>query len=174
MKKIILLLLLSYSASYAQSDFVVAGATVQNQSGSVSYTIGQTFHQSFEYNSISITVNEGMQQPYWDDDEVVASFTEDQEDVESILDKFETSPIDFSIYPNPSVNAITLTVPDYQDGGDYLYMIIDTQGRLVTTRRITSSQTGINISHLEDGLFYLSISRQNTPIKSFKLLKFSR
>ena len=74
---------------------------------------------------------------------------------------------DFTIFPNPALDIITI---GYQDlsvlSGSYIE-IFNLQGKLVLSEETTSSITNkdVNVSHLSDGFYILKLSKANWNIQ---------
>lgn len=186
MKQIIMLLLLFATSSQAQESFVTAGNTAVRNTGSIAYTLGQVFDNSYENDVQIMMVNEGVQQPYElfiiEDEEFLAK--EEEEDLPDAItksdiyleDSYNARKIknEYSVYPNPTSGTITLDIEKIEKETPYSYLIYDSQGRSMVTQKISSSQTSIDVSNLINGLYYLTVNERGMPVKSFKLLKISQ
>jgi len=66
---------------------------------------------------------------------------------------------DFSVYPNPSKDLVTIKAKSNVVGLNYF--IIDQAGRKVFEGKLNSESTPVDISHLAKGFYYLEIAGQN-------------
>ena len=178
MKVIIVLLLLSCTVLSGQSSFVSAG---QSTSGlgeeSVSYSIGQVFYQSARDDTTpdGFSVTDGVQQPFEiriqtveEDDPLLKEFPQLSHSDTNFEKETELS---FQVFPNPFTSQVTINLEGSAD--NVTAMISDAQGRLVFTQNIFSEQTNLELSAMGDGLYYLTVTKNNSPIQSFKLFKQS-
>ena len=88
----------------------------------------------------------------------------------------ENSTFDFSLFPNPTNNSITLRL-NVGDANNNVINIFDATGRLVITTTFKDVITGdneavIDLSKIENGLYYCNISTDNLSLtKSFVISK---
>jgi len=176
MKQIIVILLLSYTTINGQASFVVAGQSTSDVGGSVSFSLGQTFYQlSRDGPNSDAYLIEGVQQPF-----IVSIETLDEDDpqiekVPNLENNFarnnDASNLEFSVFPNPFTNQVTISLEEFSE--DVVFLISDAQGRLVAQESILNQQTNLDLSALNDGLYYLAVFKENSPLKTFKLIKQS-
>lgn len=77
------------------------------------------------------------------------------------------SKIDFSIFPNPTTDKITIKTS--YNSNDLSYIIYDQIGRQIVSGRIEKQTTTADISKLEAGIYFLQINGQNK--QTFKIIK---
>lgn len=82
-----------------------------------------------------------------------------------IIDK--NSNVDFSIFPNPTTDKITIKTS--YNSFDLPYTIYDQIGRQIVSGRIEKQATTVDISKLEAGIYFLQINGQNK--QTFKIIK---
>ncbi len=70
-----------------------------------------------------------------------------------------------SIYPNPAVNSITINSDKYES---YTVEIIDLTGKSIQKQKLL--QNKIDVSSIENGIYFLSISENNEIIKTQKII----
>ncbi len=73
--------------------------------------------------------------------------------------------LEMSIYPNPAVDVLNVSIDDYQDAQ---VQITDLTGKVVLTQALSSKE--VNISHLNSGLYMLNVQSGNLQANA-KLLK---
>jgi hypothetical protein len=74
-----------------------------------------------------------------------------------------------NIYPNPNNGILNVSLSNVI--GNTTLEIVDAIGKTVMERKLTSTETVINISELAGGLYIYKIKMNNTPVKQGKLIK---
>jgi len=155
MKKIMLLALgfFCFVSLKAQSNVVSGGGEGTGSGGSVSFTLGQ-----IDYTSVSGSqgsLGAGMQQAF-----------------EIFVLGIENKKINLkvSVYPNPTVNFLNLTISDYQFNQLKL-MLFDVQGKLVKQEQCSAASTPIDMSELSQGTYLLKVLEGNQELQSYKVVK---
>ena len=152
---IILLFVLSATMSFAQNAVTVSGGEANGNSGSVSYSIGQTFYSANV--GTSGQVSEGVQQPY----EIY-----DVTEVQSAI----SGAISLSAFPNPTSDFLTLRIDgDYIDG--LSCAMFDISGKEIMQQRITSSQTSLDVQQLPPATYFVRVTKEKNEVKTFKIVK---
>ncbi|GGD23318.1 S8 family serine peptidase [Flavobacterium orientale] len=64
------------------------------------------------------------------------------------------------IYPNPTKGVFTIKNPNYTGNNSELNLV-DMQGRVVFSKAIISNEEQINVNHLNNGVYILTISENN-------------
>jgi hypothetical protein len=143
------------SLLHAQQSTNASGGSASGSGGSVSYTVGQVF-----YTSISDTsgkVSQGVQQTY---------------EISNVGVKESNLNISLGVFPNPTVNNLTLSITDDYKNEKLTYQLIDLQGKLLSSGPITSPQTEINTSTLASATYFIHVMNQdNQKVQSFKIIK---
>ena len=156
----ILLLGLGLTGLHAQESVNATGGNASGNGGTVTYTVGQTGYRTYEGNNGSVA--EGMQQPF--EISVVTAVEGTEEVILSV-----------SVYPNPTVDFLTLSMYDEvtasNDLPQYSYQLIDMNGKLLQGARITDNQTGIAMSNLLPATYLLKVISGNKEVKTFKVVK---
>ena len=139
----------------AQDATLSAGGDATGAGGSSSYSIGQTLYQANSGSSHSEI--QGVQQPY--EISVVTS-----------LNDLDGISLFFSAYPNPTSNILNLKIEDYPTT-DIQYQLTDLTGRVILTDEVMNSQTQMSIEHLASATYYLTVLKNQSTIKTFKIIK---
>ncbi len=75
-----------------------------------------------------------------------------------------------TIYPNPADNYLYIQWSNDQNNQDYGYHIYNQFGQLVASGLVTEAMTGINLSNLPKGVYYLNGGNKNLSA-SFRFIK---
>lgn len=151
----IILFVLSCSVSFAQSAVTVSGGEANGNSGSVSYSIGQTFYSANVGSNGQ--VSEGVQQPY----EIY-----DVTEVQSVI----SGAISLSAFPNPTSDFLTLRIDgEYIDG--LSCAMFDISGKEIMQQRITSSETSLDVQQLPSATYFVQVTKGKDEVKTFKVVK---
>ncbi len=137
---------------YSQSNTVSAGGDAEGDNGSVSYSIGQVVYTSAQGSNGN--VNQGVQQPY---------------DV-GVVTGIDEIGISLSVFPNPTSGLLTLTVAD-EDASLLSYQLFDASGRMVDAKNKLNSTNSISLDGYATGVYTLSVSRNNSQVKSFRVVR---
>lgn len=86
---------------------------------------------------------------------------------ENILSIEDSNLEDFTIYPNPASEKITLVIPYFEDVNIDIYSLL---GEKIQNQEISSKQTQIDISNLSSGVYLLKFSN-GKEIFTQKLIK---
>lgn len=157
-QRIIILILLINSVlcidTIAQESINSAGSNHSNNSGTVSFSIGQTFNTTFKNPSISVST--GVQQPY------------------EILVINNTSDINItlncSIYPNPTSDQFVIRIDLYKNE-EWDYELYSVNGTIIIKDKLQTNITTINLSNLNSSVYFLKVTNSKNQMKTFKILK---
>lgn len=118
-------------------------------------TGGSTEALNFPLSEFPVYVRQGSQyDDIINDPGIVASVTE------------HNSEINFSVYPNPASNFVTLSLVEGQ------IKIYNAQGQLVTLSVVEGQNKTIDISSLSSGIYYLQFqSNDGVGVKKFEVLR---
>lgn len=136
--------------SWSQQAPVSSGGEASGSGGTVSYSIGQVSYTN-ETGSNGST-SQGVQQTY--------SFK---------LGLNEDNFTQVSIYPNPTNDYIILELEDISDATTYA--MYDSNGKLVTTGEVNSTQTEIDMRQTAAGQYSLSLLTNSGKKQSIKIIK---
>ena len=161
MEKNILLfsfLFLMVTGIFAQSAIVPVGGNAQSNSGSVSYTVGQIAVQTVNSENGSVSVAEGVQQPY--------------EILTVGVDDYPQIVLNAVVYPNPTENQAQLELNGFEiPTGGLRAILYDVNGKLLRTLRVTEDLTPFQIGQYATGTYYLELRDGNRLLKTFKLVR---
>lgn len=139
----------------AQEGVVAAGGNASDNTGSVSFSVGQAFYNTAS--AISGSVAEGAQQPY-------------EISVLSVVEEAES--LSISVYPNPAADYLYLALDsDAFSASDISFRLFDSNGRIIQNGKVISQQTGINMTNLTPSTYFVAVSQRNKDIKVFKIIK---
>lgn len=150
-----MLFVLSGAIAFSQNAVTASGGEANGDSGSVSYSVGQTFYSANV--GANGQVREGVQQPY----EIY-----DVTEVQSAI----SGAISLSAFPNPTSDYLTLRIDgDYIDG--LSCAMYDISGKEIMQQRITSSETSLDVQHLPSATYFVRVTKEKEAIKIFKIVK---
>jgi hypothetical protein len=159
MKKIILCFLFFSGPGFvflqAQSTIPASGGNATGSGGSVSYTVGQVTYQTLS--GTNGTVVQGVQQPY---EISIVTALEEAKDINLVC----------SVYPNPTIDFLTLKVGDYENK-NMSYWLYGVNGNLIVTKKILSNETQISMGNQVSGTYFLKVTSGNKELKTFKIIK---
>ncbi len=78
----------------------------------------------------------------------------------------EAQEVDFKLFPNPANESLTLDLKDLEQ---YDISIIDLLGKTILTKR-NLINSNLNVSNLNNGVYFVSISKHGRLIKTEKLI----
>lgn len=142
------------STAYTQSNTVSSGGVASGTGGTTSFTIGQIFYQTFSTESGN--VSQGVQQAY----EVR---TLSNEDVTHIL-------LEVKIFPNPTLSKVILKISNIPLD-DVNYQLFDLLGRQIVSQKVKNEESIIPMDDLPMAVYVLKISKNNSTLKSYKIIK---
>ena len=157
-EKPVILLLLSLlciiNTSVSQESINASAQTVKNETGSVSYSVGQTFYSSYANSNGSI--NEGIQLLF----EILVITGIEETDVQ----------MEYTVFPNPAENYLILEIKD-KDFSRMFYQVYNLDGKLLINEKISSAQTTISLRGLAPSTYFIKIMDENQEVKTFKVIK---
>ena len=139
----------------AQTEVPATGGNASGSGGSASYTAGQVAYQT--YTGINGSATVGIQQPY----EIF---------VISGIDNAKGINLSISTYPNPTTDHFTLEVKDI-DLSAIDYQLLDLQGKILQSKKITGNKTAINMKNLKPSIYFLKINLDRTKNITCKIIK---
>lgn len=142
----------------AQSVIVPVGGDVQNSNGSVSYTVGQIAVETAVSNEGSVSVAEGVQQPY---------------EIQTVgVNNYPQIVLNAKVYPNPTENLAQLELNGFEipDNGLKAYLY-DGNGKLLQTLTITDDITSFQMGQYATGSYLLEVKSGNNSMKTFKIVR---
>ena len=143
---------------FAQSAIVPVGGDAQSNSCSVSYTVGQIAVQTSSNSNGSVSVAEGVQQPY--------------EIMTVGVDDYPQIALNAVVYPNPTDNLAQLQLNGFEIPADGLRAILyDGNGKLLQSVTVTDDLTALQIGQYATGTYYLELRDGKRVLKTFKIVR---
>lgn len=160
MKKVYTLIvcLMATTLAFSQSAIVPVGGDVQNANGSVSYTVGQIAQQTVANANGSISVAEGVQQPY---------------EIQTVgVNPYPQITLNAVVFPNPTENMAQLLLNGFElpDGGLQAHLF-DSKGKLLQIIPVVDDLTTFQIGQYATGTYYLELRDSKQPVKTFKVIR---
>ena len=160
MKRFYILLLFSALSliTFGQSAIVPVGGDAQSSSGSVSYTVGQVVTQTAANSNGTISVAEGVQQPY---------------EIQAVgIDPYPQITLNAIVYPNPTENLAQLYLNGFDIPMDGLQAhLFDAKGKLLQRINVTDDLTTFQIGQYATGTYYLELRDGKRVLKTFKVVR---
>ena len=154
----LLLCCVAVSITFAQSAIVPVGGDAQGNGGSVSYTVGQIAVQTVANSDGSVSVAEGVQQPY--------------EIMTVGVDDYPQIALDAVVYPNPTENLAQLRLNGFEIPADGLRAILfDGNGKQLQSVVVTEDLTSFQIGQYATGTYYLELRDGKRVLKTFKVVR---
>jgi len=147
-------LLLGLGGLNAQEAVPTTGGEATGSGGSSNYTVGQVVYTTNSGSNGSVA--QGVQQPY--EISITSGISETAINLE------------MSIYPNPTANILQLSVETEKLQG-LSYQLYDLQGKIIETKKVSVSNTTINMEGLSRATYFLKVSNNNKIVKTFKVIK---
>ena len=143
---------------YSQSTIVPVGGDTQSGSGGVSYTVGQIAVENAANSNGSITIAEGVQQPY---------------EIQTVgVDDYPQIALNAVVYPNPTDNIAQLQLNGFETPADGLRAILyDGNGKQLQSVTVTDDLTALQIGQYATGAYYLELRDGKRVLKTFKIVR---
>lgn len=151
----LLLITINQALCYSQESFVSSGASIKTASGSVSFSIGQVFHNIIYGHTH--TSSHGLQQPY---------------EISTVVSVENDFILEISLFPNPTLDQLTLRIEN-EFLGNAEYEIFDMLGNSLDCSKIFQSDTNITFDKYPANVYLLKIKIDNKKSKVFKIVKRS-
>ncbi|PIF02253.1 MAG: hypothetical protein CR996_00750 [Draconibacterium sp.] len=151
----ILLLGLGLTGVQAQESFNATGGNASGSGGLASYSVGQVVYTTNTGSNGSVA--QGVQQPY--EISVVTGI----EEVKGIN-------LSVSAYPNPTTNYLTLRIDEFEIS-NVSYQLYDMNGKLLQTKKLTNTETQIDMSSYVPATYFVRVIAESKSIKEFKIIK---
>lgn len=150
--------MLGVMTAYAQSAIVSVGGDAQGNGGSVSYTVGQVAVQTVANSNGSVSVAEGVQQPY--------------EIMTVGVDDYPQIVLDAVVYPNPTDNLAQLRLNGFEIPADGFHAILyDGNGKQLQSVIVSDDLTAFQIGQYATGTYFLELRDGKRVLKTFKVVR---
>lgn len=140
--------------AFGQQNEVASGGEASGAGGTVSYSIGQIDYISAS--GADGNINQGVQQPF---------------EIFSVGLPEVHFDINASLFPNPAVNQVVLSIEAWENYKNPSFNLTDEQGRVIRKGNISLKETTVQVSDLANACYYLNVLVDNQLVKSFKLVK---
>ena len=150
-----ILLAIGFPELLAQESISASGGSASGNGGGVSYSVGQVVYTTNTGTGGSVA--QGVQQTY-------------QITVISGIESAKNINLSFEVYPNPAINFLTLKV-DGEVQQPFSVSLYDLYGKLISTQKIVSNETRIEMRNLIPATYFLKVSDTVGEIKTFKIIK---
>ena len=143
---------------YSQSTIVPVGGDAHGNSGTVSYTVGQIAVENAANSNGSITIAEGVQQPY---------------EIQTVgVDDYPQIALTAVVYPNPTDNIAQLQLNGFETpAGGLRAILYDGNGKQLQSVTVTDDLTALQIGQYATGTYYLELRDGKRVLKTFKIVR---
>lgn len=149
-----LLFSLGLSIVNAQNGTVSSGGDASAAQGSVAYSVGQPFYTTSTGTNGSVA--QGVQQPF---------------EIQEVLGtELFSIKLKMLAYPNPTTDVLNLAIEENEFSG-MSYQLIDFNGRVIKSSTISNQSTIIPMAEYQKAIYMLTVTQNNTIIKTFKIIK---
>ena len=148
------LVIIGLTGLQAQQAVTSAGGDATGSGGTASYSVGQIAYTSIS--NANGSVNQGMQQPY-------EFFTNG-------IDENKFISLKMTVYPNPTKASVFLRI-DNQELQNYSFQLYDMSGNLISSQKISYTETSIPMENLSAATYFLKVTDNNNVLKTFKIIK---
>ena len=148
---LLLLVILSMQAAWAQQGVVSGGGVAAGAGGSLSYSAGQVGYTAVQ--GAGGTSGAGVQQPY--------------EYLVLAVENVDADPT-VQVAPNPTADGVQLTFETLPDPGAQ-YLVLDAAGQVVRTATIGSTTVHVPLGDLPPAVYLLRITGSSP--RTFQLIK---
>jgi len=151
----ILLLGLGLTGLQAQESVNVTVGDVSGSGGSASWSVGQVVYTINTGTNGSVA--QGIQQPY-------------EISVVSAIEEVKGISLSVTAYPNPTTDFLQLKV-ESEKLKDLSFQLFDINGKLLQTKKLTGTETQIDMSSYVLSTYFLRVIAESKSIKTFKIIK---
>jgi hypothetical protein len=136
-----------------QNSVNAVGGDVYNNTGSVSFSIGQVAIE----NTINTTgsISQGVQQAF-----EITTLNLDENKLNLSL----------SAYPNPTQTQLILHIGNYNQE-KLKYNIVSSEGKLLSQGNIQTIETIIDLQQIPKAIYFIEVQEESTKIQTFRIIK---
>jgi len=153
--KLIAIYMLGFSDMAVNGQQVVASAGnyYQNYSGSLAFTIGEPIVAT--YSQTETVLTQGIHQPVL---------------LNTILMELAGLGSLISAFPNPTVNMVTLKLPNLKFLS-FRFILMDINGQVLQQKKIVDVETEIPFDKLSSGTYFINVYVGAKQVKILKIIK---
>lgn len=136
-----------------QNSVNVVGGDMYNNSGSISFSIGQVVIE----NTINTTgsISQGVQQAF---------------EITTLNLEENNLNLSLSAYPNPTQTQLILHIGNYNQE-KLKYKIVSSDGKLLSQGSIQSIETVIDFLQLPKAMYFIEVQEKSTKLQTFSIIK---
>jgi Secretion system C-terminal sorting domain len=138
----------------AQQATTATGGSASGTGGTATYSVGQVVY--ITNSGSNGTVAQGVQQAF----EISVVLGNDD----------HTINLEMVAYPNPTTNYLNLNVGE-RDFSTLNFELFDITGKVIESKKITNTIETIRMEHLPNAVYFLRVTNNYKPIKTFKIIK---
>jgi hypothetical protein len=136
-----------------QNAINAVGEDVYNNSGSVSFSIGEVTNE----NTINTTgsISQGVQHGF---------------EITTLNLKENKLNLSLSVYPNPTQTQLILHIGNYNQE-KLKYNIVSSDGELLSQGSIQSIETIIDLQQIPKAMYFIELQEESTKLQTFRIIK---
>lgn len=81
------------------------------------------------------------------------------------IDEFQNLDHLINIYPNPASTSISVELPEHYRNNNFEIRLLGIDGRKITSQRMASNKTAINLSEINQGIYIVEVVNENTVLR---------
>lgn len=137
----------------AQQVIATSGGTGQSTSGTITYTLGELIIDT--YNGADKKLTQGFQQSRL---------------IITAVSEIKGLNYSISAYPNPTTDLVNLKF-DKDFPETLAYLLMDSNGKVVSSGKITKTDMGISFESLAAGTYFIKVVQDKKDVKTLKVVK---
>jgi len=138
----------------AQKVISTAGSFIENNYGSLSWTLGEIAVETISNTDLILT--QGFQQ---------SKLTVTGINIIPLIEP------DVKAFPNPSADYVNIKVGNAMKVGDWQYALFDQNGKKLIDKKLYSDFTKVSLGTLPDAIYFLRVSGGGYGTRIFKIVK---
>lgn len=153
------MILLENRIVLSQNSLNTTQQNIDNNTGSVCYSIGQFVFNTYEENNGSIS--QGIQQPY-------------EISITTISNEYDNAYFCISSFPNPTNKYVILKIENMEkfEINELYYTLTDINSNILDKLKLVKNETIVNFESYKASTYFINIFSNNIIIKTFKIIKY--
>lgn len=137
----------------SQQSINTSGGDIKSSTGSVSYSVGQVFHETQK--SATGSISQGVQQTYT---------------ISTMFVNNLAMNLTMEVFPNPTANLLQLKVAGLR-GEKLSYKVLGLDGKLIVSEGIEEEITQVDLHTLPSATYFIEVLRDADKLQTFKVVK---
>ena len=99
-------------------------------------------------------------------------FHQNNYEISTIIENLSEN-LKINVYPNPTVDFVSIEISESPDLQNYKIQLFDMQGKLLIDKNVANKTEKVNLSRFANSTLILKISNNNQVLNSFKIQKIN-